>query len=274
MQQATTPAKDWDLNQVPFSDIDLTAIKEQEDLFYMVTAASFVEIAADLYTDNLIRYFNDNADVVHWLENSWKPEEVRHGHVLRDYVRHVWPEFDWDRAYAEFFADYSRICTVDAFEPSRSLEMVARCVVETGTSTFYQSLAAQTSEPVLTGIANRIRTDEINHYKHFYRYFRMYHAIEPPGRLRILGALKRRILEARNSDAECALWHVYSVRETAAGPDKVKFRALCNRLSKRVQRHYPVTMAAKMLLRPLDLPAVVARAIQGPVARATAWLLR
>ncbi len=267
----TTP---WNLEHVPYIDINLTKVQEREDLFYLVAAASFVEIAADLYADNLVRYFDDNIEIMDWLENSWKPEEMRHGHVLRAYVQHVWPAFDWEQAYAAFFADYSRLCTLDELEPTRCLEMVARCVVETGTSTFYESLAMQSSEPILAGIAAHIRADEINHYKHFYQYFRKYLAIDPTGRLRILGALKRRLLEARNSDAETALWHVYSVHQGKMSADKTQFKVLCTQLSKQVQRHYPITMATKMLLKPLNLPHAVTRAIQGPVARTTAWFLR
>ena len=140
------------------------------------------------------------------------------------------------------------------------------------TATFYQALAAHAAEPILAGIAARIRSDEINHYKHFYGYFRMYDADQPPGRLRVLGALKRRILEVRNDDVECALWHAYA---TNLGPaaDKAEFRALRQRITRRVRRHYPVTMAAKMLLKPLSLPAPLAHLIQGPMARLAGWLI-
>lgn len=268
-----TTAPQWNLDRIPFDQIDLALVREREDLFYLVTAASFVEIAADLYTDNLIRYFNGDDDVVDWLEHHWKPEEVRHGKALRAYVCHVWPEFDWDRAYSAFFAQYAPLCTVDAFERTRSLEMVARCVVETGTATFYQALADQTEEPVLAGIASRIRSDEISHYKHFYRYFCTYSASEQPGRWRVLAALRRRIVEARNDDADCALWHAFAVRQPADSADKAAFKALSTSLARQIRRHYPLDMATKMLLKPLHLPAVLAHALQGPVARTMAKLL-
>ncbi|SHI34947.1 ferritin-like domain-containing protein [Pollutimonas bauzanensis] len=270
MHEFTRTATDWTLGEVPFQAIDLSQIKDQENLFYLVAAASFVEIASDLYTDNLIHYFKGDEEVIAWLESRWRPEEVRHGHVLRAYVNHVWPEFDWQQAYSAFYAEYSPLCTPDNFEASRSLEMVARCIVETGTATFYQALTQQTTEPVLAGIAARIRADEIGHYKYFYRYFRLYNGKEAPGRLRILGAIKRRLLEARNDDAECALWHAYLVRQPEAHADKAAFRALRSRLGKQVRRHYPLDMAVKMLLRPLSLPDAVTRLLQGPLARLTA----
>lgn len=275
MQDSINRTGHWDLDTIPYADIDLGKVQQREDLFYLVTAASFVEIAADLYADNLVHYFDDNTEAVDWLENHWKPEEMRHGQVLRDYAAHAWPQFDWKSAYAAFFADYSRRCTMEGLESTHCLEMAARCVVETGTSTFYESLAQQTDEPVLIGIAHLIRADEINHYKHFYHYFRQYHDTHPASRLKIFGALRRRLLEARNSDAQTALWHVYRAYhpDMAISIDDAGFKALGGQLSQQVRRYYPISMAAKMLLRPLDLPPVVSHVLEGPVARATAWVL-
>src|SRR5690606_41133839 len=70
------------------------------------------------------------------------------------------------------------------------------------------------AEPVLAGIAARIRAEEVGHYKHFYQYYRRYSQTESPSRWRVLGAIRRRVLEARNSDAEVALWHVYADRKS------------------------------------------------------------
>jgi len=205
MQNNPNASGDWTLDNIPFDAIEREKVVAREDLFYLVTAASFIEIAADLYTDNLAEYFEDDFEILTWLRSQWSVEEVRHGFALRAYVRHVWPEFDWDAANSAFIADYSRRCNLGQLEATRSLEMLARCVVETGTTTFYQALAMQTDEPVLAGIASRMRSDEVNHYKHFYRYFQKYDGIAPVGRLKVVGAFTRRLFEARNDDAECAL---------------------------------------------------------------------
>lgn len=268
MQKQPLPAMLWDLNQVPLQDIDLNAVRSREDLFYMVAGASFIEIAADLYTDNLIEYFNDQPEIMQWLADHWKFEETRHGYVLRDYTKHVWPEFDWDRAYRSFYVDYSAQCTQEALEPTRCLEMAARCVVETGTATFYQALSGQASEPVLAHMASLIRADEISHYKHFYQYFKLYREQNPTSRLKVFGAIGRRVLEARNSDAETALWHVYMVhRKVDNNSDKTDFKKMCTQFSKQFRQHYPLGMAAKMLMRPLDLPKMVTRVVEGPVVK-------
>ena len=268
-EQKSVSTDNWDLAHAPLEAIDRSRVASRENLFYILTAASFVEIAADLYTDNLVEYFSGDEEAVKWLDNKWKIEEVGHGQVLRDYVRHVWPEFDWDSAYASFFEDYSRLCTVEEFESTRGLEMVARCVVETGTATFYQAVAELADEPVLIGIANRIRAQEINHYKHFFRLFRKYRETEAPSRLQIALALRRRIFEARQDDAECALWHAYLQRNPDAQADKAQFEQLEKAIAEEVKYHYPIEMAAKMLLRPLRLPGSVNRIIEGPIARWT-----
>lgn len=274
MQDQAVVTSDWTLDNIPLERVDVARVREREDLFYLVTSASFIEIAADLYAHNLASYFAGDEEVVAWLQSHWEKDEVRHGRALRDYVRHVWPEFDWERAYAEFFADYSRSCTVDEFEPTQGLEMIARCVVETGTATYYQSLAAQTDEPILAGIATRIRADEINHYKHFFRYFRKYNVREGKGRLRVLLALVRRLLEVRSGDAECALWHALNVRQPGLQRGGREFRELGARVGRQVRRHYPAEMAIKMLLKPLALPPRMARTIEPPLSKlTTSWLL-
>jgi len=267
----------WTLDAVPFAQIEHEKIRGQETFLYLVAGASFVEIASDLYTRNLVDYFSDNDEAVQWLSERWQHEELRHGHVLRDYVRSVWPEFDWQATFDDFFAEYSRLCTVDEFEPTRGLEMAARCVVETGTATFYTALAGLSCEPVLSGIAARIRADEVGHYKYFYKFFRQYNERERISRWRILGTLKRRILEARQSDADIALWHVYTHHHPQPGasqPDRAQFQTLCCSLGAQIKRHYPVNMAAKMLLRPLALPGVISPIAQATLSRAAGWVLR
>ena len=46
--------------------------------------------------------------------------------------------------------------------------MISRCVVESGTSSYYSAIRDATDEPVLKEIAGRIAADEYRHYKLFY----------------------------------------------------------------------------------------------------------
>jgi len=264
----------WTLNDMPLESIDRSLVVGRDDLLCMAAAASFTESGADLYTANLLAFFEDDQEVGDWLRRRWLPEELGHGRALRAYIGHVWPEFDWDAAYQAFLAEYSRVCTVGNLAGSRSLELAARCVVETGTATIYRAFAAQAGEPVLAGIASRISGQEVDHYKHFYAFFRRYRVDESPGRLRVALTLAGRMLEARQGDAEIALWHAYRARRGQTEADRQGFSVMCKRIGRQLRRHYPGAMAARMLIKPIDLPAPLAHAAQGAVTQAIMLGLR
>ena len=121
---------------------------QNEAFFYLVASASLMESATDLYTENLIDFFVGDEEVTSWLEHYWLPEELQHGRALRRYVETAWPEFDWEPAFARFVEEFRPFCDV-SLEPARSLEMASRCVVETGTASYYTTLSRASPEPVL-----------------------------------------------------------------------------------------------------------------------------
>ena len=183
----------WHLEDIDFSSIDTARMRVRDDIFLLVCSASFVESGAETYAHNLVDYFTGDTEVGEWLNEHWKVEELQHGRALKTYVQHVWPEFDWDSAYAAFFAEYAKLCTCDELEPTRGQELVARCIVEMGTTTYYQALNAVCDEPVLRDLTWRIRTDEVQHYKHFYHYFLRYQQQENLHRPHVIAALWRRV---------------------------------------------------------------------------------
>src|SRR5262245_33602548 len=97
---------DWSVEDIDFDSIDASLIHDNAELFYLLAAASFVEITSDLYTKNLIEFFQGDAEIENWLANFWEHEEVQHGTALKRYVQAVWPEFDWEGAYRGFFVEY------------------------------------------------------------------------------------------------------------------------------------------------------------------------
>jgi hypothetical protein len=176
-------------------------------------------------------------------------------------VRAVWPEFDWDAANETFFRDYSARCTLDAFEPTRGLELAARCMVETGTATFYRTLHAYTDEPVLKTIADNIKADEVRHYSHFWRFFNVYRARERVSRWRVLYAVLKRVAEARNDDGLVAFQHAFRVRHPDRPFERRYYDEFQRRFRQVMRAHFPFEMAVKMLLKPLALPAGIQRAL-------------
>ena len=98
----------WSMDAIRYDGIDRETLEGEEALFRLLACASFIEITSDLYTANLAEYFRDDAQVVEWLRHHWEPEELQHGAALRRYVQTAWPQFDWDRAYQGFYAEYCR----------------------------------------------------------------------------------------------------------------------------------------------------------------------
>lgn len=265
--QAQRPASHWKIEDLDFSRIEKDKARADENLFYLAASASFIESGSDLYTHNLVDYFRGDAEVTDWLAGHWEPEELQHGRALRAYVEHVWPEFDWERAYAGFIGEYAGYCKVELLAATRGLEMAARCVVETGTATYYRAMARyaeRAGEPVLCDLARRIAADEVNHYKHFYRYFRRYRAQEKLGRWRVLGTLARRTMELKSEDADCAIRHVARARSPARADDRAYLRQLGAHMSASVRNHLVPEATLKMLVRPLELPSTVQAAVLYP----------
>ncbi len=262
----------WSMDAIRYCDIACDAIEDDTLLFQIVASASFIEITSDLYTGNLVEYFRDDPELVEWLVRHWEPEELQHGAALKRYVETTWPDFDWRRAYTGFFAEYSRCCSLENLAPTRALEMVARCVVETGTASFYRMLAEAAPEPILRQIAGNIAADEVRHYKNFYYFFRRYRAAEHPGRAAVLKTLWDRAQEVDTEDAYIAFKHVFHVSNPEAVFQPADYETFRNGVRRLGREYFPYGMAMKMFLKPLDLAPVIGRVVL-PSATAASRLL-
>lgn len=243
----------WQLDEINFRSIRQDMVRDNEKLFYLLAAASFVEITADLYTGNLIEHFRNDNSAGQWLAQVWQQEEMQHGRALKTYIQTVWPDFDWERAYAGFAAEYGALCTMEALESSRALEMVARCVVEVGTSTFYRCLHTYAEEPVLRSLLANIKADEVRHFKKFRQLFLEYNVVEGNSSLKIWQAIWKRAIEGRNEDSYIAFKHAYLVRNQVNEFDDREWKQFSRWFKNMARRFYPYRMAAKMLLSPLPV---------------------
>lgn len=255
----------WQLREIDFSAIRKELVHDDEDLFYLLASASFVEILSELYAKNLIDHYRDNGAVVSWLEQRWQREEVQHGNAFKAYVQAVWPEFDWDGAYAGFVTEYAAICTVAELEPSQALEMVARCVVEVGTASFYQSIYHYTHEPILRQLLANIKTDEVRHFTEFRRYFKEYNQCEGNGAWRVGRVMWHRMLDIRAEDSYIAFKHVYSWRNPNAVFHDGIWEQFLKRLHTLARLNYPYRMAVEMILSPLSLPNMLKHLLRPPL---------
>lgn len=251
--RASADHQHWRLDDIPWQQIDRSAVANQELLFYLVTTASFIETTTDTYAHNLIEYYSGDAEATAWLDHHWQHEELQHGRALKKYVQSAWPEFDWDQVYAAFYTEFAATCTVEALEPSRCLEMVSRCIVEMGTASYYTTLARLSPDPVLAKLALLIREDEVHHYKYFYRYFRHYREINHPSRWKILKTILHRLRMIDGEDSSIAFKYVHAIRHPGVRFDNRLYRRVQKQVRCLMGRQFPRTMSVKMTLKPLDL---------------------
>ena len=252
---AAVPSPDrrhWSLDDIPWQAIKHDAVAGSEAFFYLITSASLMESATDLYTANLIDYFAGDDEVTSWLERHWLPEELQHGLGLRRYVASAWPDFPWEEVRERFVEEFRPFCD-EALEQARGLEMASRCVVEMGTASLYTTLSRASPDPVLALLTRRIAEDEVRHYKHFYRYFRKYRDVESPGRAAILPALWRRLRMTGGDDSFIVLKHVFSAYHPGEPFDTAVYRRVRRECRSLVRDHIPHEMGVRMLLKPLDL---------------------
>lgn len=264
----------WSIDDIPYGTIDRALVRDDRRLFEIVASASFIEITSDLYTKNLVAFFRDDKEIADWLEQRWEKEELQHGAALKKYVQTAWPDFDWEAAYDNFRRDYGAICTVEALAGTKALEMVARCVVETGTASFYRMLSELSPEPVLRQLAAAISNDEVRHYKHFHRYFRQYRKLEKPSRFAVMRTLLKRAADVDAEDTFYAYRAVFCATHPDAMFTRADYDAYRDRVLNLVRQHFPHGMAVKMLLKPLDMNPLVSRAMLPTVTQASRLFLR
>lgn len=257
---SSSPQPPWRVEDIDFSVANKKLSAEDPVMLWLTIAASFTESASDIYTGNLVAYFGDDTEISTWLAAHWEPEELQHGRAFRAYVAAVWPQFDWERAFAAFLVDYSKLCSIEVLGPTPALELASRCVIETGTSTLYRAVRDATKDAVLREITDHIQRDEVRHFKYFFDFFRRYQVAGGASRWAVAKMLLMRVREIRDSDTMCALKHIQSgcvgpLKKTAHNlPGAVMMHRM---ITARLRPVYPLNTATRMLLAPMALPATL-----------------
>jgi hypothetical protein len=160
----------WTMDDIHWSFFDPS--KVDPAILAAVKAAALVEYNAPDYVAYLKRVFADGpSGTLQALEN-WGKEEAQHGRALGRWAEMADPTFKLEEAFLRFRKGYTPAHFTS--EQSGSVrgscrgEMIARCVVESGTSSYYSAIRDASHEPVLQEIAGRIAADEYRHYKLFY----------------------------------------------------------------------------------------------------------
>lgn len=167
----------WSLDEVQWDRFD--ASKVEPWMLTAVKAAALVEFNAPDYVSYLKRVLPDPKTQA--LIEEWGAEESQHGRALGRWAEMADPSFNLKETFARFRAGYQPphfaedATNAVSIRGSRRGEMISRCVVESGTSSYYSAIRDMTEEPVLREIAGRIAADEYRHYKLFYEIM----AIQP-----------------------------------------------------------------------------------------------
>jgi hypothetical protein len=163
----------WSLDDVDWAAFDRA--KVQPWMLAAIKAAALVEYNAPDYVSYLKRVFSDAEPGIIAMLEQWSREETQHGKALGRWAELADAEFKLEEAFERFRKGFrpAHFDTDDraSVRGSKRGEMIARCVVESGTSTYYTALVEACEEPVLKEIAGRIRADELRHYKLFYDTF-------------------------------------------------------------------------------------------------------
>lgn len=167
----------WELADLRWSDCTPATVDPK--LLETVKTASVIEANSSDYVAYLHNVFADDPDFTE-AADRWGEEEAQHGNALGRWAELVDPSFDFAAALARFRAGYRiPVDAVASVRGSRAGELVARCIVESGTCSFYSALRDATSDPLLRDICHRIAQDEAQHYRLFKRHLDRYLQREP-----------------------------------------------------------------------------------------------
>ncbi len=197
-------AKHWTLDDLPWDSFDPS--KVDADTLKVVKAASLVEYNGGDYATYLCNVFPDDEKFCAEAQR-WAREEVQHGEALGQWAQRADPNFDFEASFQRFLDGFRLpLDATQSVRGSRSGELVARCIVEVGTSSFYASIGDTTDEPVLKEICKKIAADELRHYKLFYSFLRRYLEAENIGKSRRLMIALGRMRETEDDELACAYW--------------------------------------------------------------------
>ncbi len=230
----------WTLDDIPWERFDRS--KLDPDVVRIVKAASLVEYNGGAYAHHLCRIFHDDPDFQR-TARRWGEEEIQHGRALARWAALADPDYDFEFAFSRFQAGYQVDFDSDiSRRGSRSGEMIARCMVEVGTSSYYSALRDGVREPVLKEICRNIAADEIRHYKLFYKNLGRCLERDQVGLWQRLRIALGRIAEAEDDELAYAY---YAANETSHPYDRRRYsRAYARRALALYQEHHVRRMIA------------------------------
>lgn len=254
--------KHWTLDDVAWTTFQPGQV--DPDIVPLVKAAAMVERNGVDYSIYLSRVFVDDPDFRLAAEN-WAVEEVQHGDALGRWATLADPTWDFEAAFQRYRDGYKLPLDVDAsIRGSRTGELIARCMVETGTSSYYTALAEATQEPVLQHVCKLIAADEYRHFKLFYDHMKRYLSREKLGMFSRLRIAAGRITESEDDE----LAYAYHCGNEPLGTEYQHNRCIAAYMGRAIGFYRPrhIDRAIGMILKSVGLPP------RGRLSRAAAKL--
>lgn len=190
--------KHWQIEDIAWDLFDPAQI--DRELVPLVKAAAMVERNGTEYAVYLSRVFHDDPDFQQ-AAATWAVEEVQHGDALGRWAMLADPTWDFATAFQRYRDGYKLpLDTEGSVRGSRTGELIARCIVETGTSSYYTAMAESATEPVLQQVCRLIAADEYRHFKLFYDHMKRYLSREEIGVLTRLRIAAGRVTETEDDE--------------------------------------------------------------------------
>jgi len=129
--------------------------------------------------------------------------------------------------------------------------MIARCVVESGTSSFYSAIRDASAEPVLKEVAGRIAADEFRHYRLFYDILQADTEPDLP-RWRKLWVAVTRVKESNDDELACAYYcaNVPPERESEMPYKRRTYARAYHAKAMTLYRRHHIDKLVKMVVKP------------------------
>ncbi len=238
----------WTLDDIPWDKFD--SKKVDAAALEVVKAASLVEYNGGRYAVYLCAVFDDDPGF-QAAARIWAKEEEQHGAALARWAAMADPEYDFEASFKSFAAQQQLPEKPQgSVRGSRCGELVARCMVEVGTSSYYTAIGEASEEPVLKAICRRLAADELRHYKLFYRHLKRYTKLERVGFWRRLVVALWRIGEIDDDE----LAYAYHTANTRHGPyDKRRANLAYMKRAYSFYRPHHVTRGTAMIFKVLGL---------------------
>jgi len=259
--------KHWTLDDIAWDRFE--PAKVDPEILRIVKAASMVEQNGADYAVYLNNVFAGDGEFQR-AADEWALEEVQHGQALKRWAQLADPAWDFETSFRRFTETYRLPLDVtDSVRGSRCGELIARCIVETGTSSYYAALAEASAEPVLQQVCRKIAADELRHYKLFYTHMQRYQDAEKLGFWGRLRTGLGRILESEDDELACAYWAANGGSETYVR--KPNSRAYARRAYS-VYRPHHVDRGIAMAMKAVGLSPQ--GRLHGFLSRLAGWIMR